>query len=57
MGIGHSEMRPQVVSPASGHIIGEGATIFMDMTETVLDAFDQQMVLSAEVQKPKGFLD
>ena len=33
----------QVVSPSSGHIIGEGATIFMDMTETVLDALDRQM--------------
>ena len=35
-----SEMGWQVVSPSSGHIIGEGATTFMDMTETVLDALD-----------------
>ena len=35
-----SEMGQQVVSPSSGHIIGEGAAIFMDMTETVLDALD-----------------
>ena len=35
-----SEVGQQVVSPSSGHIIGEGATIFMDMTETVLDALD-----------------
>ena len=34
------EMGCQVVSPSSGHIIGEGAAIFMDMTETVLDALD-----------------
>ena len=30
----------QVVSPSSGHIIGEGDAIFMDMTETVLDSLD-----------------
>ena len=35
-----SEMGQWVVSPSSGHIIGEGATIFTDMTETVLDALD-----------------
>ena len=28
------------VSPISGHIIGEGAAIFTDMTETVLDDLD-----------------
>ena len=42
-----SEMGQQVVSPSSGHIIDEGAAIFTDMTETVLDALDWQMVLSA----------
>ena len=51
-----SEMGHQVVSPSSGHIIGEGATIFMDMTETMLDALDHQMVLSAEAQKPESSL-
>ena len=35
-----SEMGNQVVSPSSGHIIGEGAAILMDMTETMLDALD-----------------
>ena len=35
-----SEMGYRVLSPNSGHIIGEGATIFMDMTETMLDALD-----------------
>ena len=35
-----SKMGQQVVSPSSGHIIGKGAAIFMDMTETVLDALD-----------------
>ena len=35
-----SEMGHQVVSPISGHIIGEGAITFTDMTETMLDALD-----------------
>ena len=50
--IGH-----RVVSPVStGHIIGEGAAIFTDMTETMLTALDQQMALSSEAQKPEGSL-
>ena len=56
MGTDLSEMGHQVVSPSSGHIIGEGAIVFMDMTETMLDALDQQMVLSAEAQKPESSL-
>ena len=36
MGTDLSEMRHQVISPSSGHIFGEGAAIFTDMTETVL---------------------
>ena len=56
MGTDLSKMGHQVVSPSSGHIIGEGATIFMDMTETMLDALDWQMVLSAEAQKPESSL-
>ena len=51
-----SEMGHQVVPPSSGHIIGEGAAIFTDMTETMLDALDQQMVLSVEAQKPESSL-
>ena len=51
-----SKMAHQVVSPSSGHKIGEGAAIFMDMTETMLDALDQQMVSSVEVQKPESSL-
>ena len=50
MGTDLSEMGHRVVSPNSGHIIGEGATIFMDMTETMLDA------LSTEIQKPESSL-
>ena len=46
----------QVVSPSSGHIIGEGAAMFTDMTETVLDALDRQMALSIEAQKPESSL-
>ena len=38
-----SKMGQWVISPSSGHIISEGAAIFTDMTETVLDALDQQM--------------
>ena len=49
-----SERRQQVVSPSSGDIISEGPTIFMDMTETVLDTLDQQVVLSSKAQKPES---
>ena len=36
-----SLIRHRVVSPiSSGHIIGEGAAIFTDMTETMLTALD-----------------
>ena len=44
------------VSPSSGHIIGEGATIFTGMTETMLDALDRQMAVSTEVQKTESSL-
>ena len=44
-----------VVSPVgTGHILGEGAAIFTDMTETMLTALDKQMVLSDTAQKPEG---
>ena len=52
-----SMMGHRVVSPiSSGHIIGEGAAIFTDMTETMLTALDQQMALSSKTQKPGGSL-
>ena len=41
---------------STGHIIGEGAAIFTDMTETMLTALNQQMALSSKAQKPKGSL-
>ena len=47
----------RVVSPMStGHILGEGAAIFTDMTETMLTTLDQQMALSGKAQKPEGSL-
>ena len=50
-----SMMGHRVVSPVStGYIIGEGAVIFTDMTETMLTALDQQMALSSKAQKPEG---
>ena len=42
----------RVVSPSS-EIIGEGATIFTDMTETMLTALDQQLAMSSNVQELK----
>ena len=44
------QMRPPVVSPKS-EIIGEGAAIFTDMTETILDALDKQVVVSPSSQQ------
>ena len=37
----------RVVSPVGGgHILGEGAAIFIDITETMLTALGKQMALS-----------
>ena len=44
------QMRPSVVSPKPG-IIGEGAAVFTDMTETILDALDKQVVASPGSQQ------
>ena len=45
------------MSPVStGHIIGEGAAIFTDMTEALLTTLGQQMSLSSKMQKPEGSL-
>ena len=45
------------MSPVStGHILGEGAVIFTEITETMLTALDQQMALSGKAQKPEGSL-
>ena len=48
-----TDMKHRVVSPSS-EIIGEGAAIFTDMTETILNALDQQMAMSSDVQKLEG---
>ena len=48
-----TDMKHRVVSPGS-EIIGEGTAIFTDMTETILNAIDQQMAMSSDVQKPEG---
>ena len=62
--IAHSSQREQVslpkeslqhrvVSPSS-EIIEEGATIFTDMTETILNVLDQQIAMAPDAQQSKG---
>ena len=46
----------RVVSANSEHIIGEGAAIFTNMTETMLNALNQQMAMSSDAQKPESSL-
>ena len=43
-------LKLQVVSPSS-EIIGEGAAIFTDMTETILDILDKQVATSPGSQQ------
>ena len=51
----HSPTEHRVVSPVGvGHILGEGAAIFTDMTEIMLTVLDKQMALSDTAQKHKG---
>ena len=62
--IAHSSQREQVSIPkdplkhrvvsASSEIIGEGAAIFTDMTETILDALDQHVTMTPDTQQLKG---
>ena len=56
-GTSHVEdpLKHRVVSPSS-EIIGEGVVIFTDMTETILNALDQQMARSSAVQNVEGLL-
>ena len=42
----------RMVSPSS-EIIGKGATIFTNMTETMLTAFDQQLAMSSDIPELK----
>ena len=62
--IAHSSQREQVslpketlqhrvVSPSS-EIIGEGAAIFTDMTETILNVLDKQIAMAPDTQQSKG---
>ena len=62
--IAHSSQREQVslpketsqhkvVSPSS-EIIGEGATIFTDMMEMILNVLDQQVAMTPDAQQSKG---
>ena len=44
------QMKPQMASP-SADIIGEGAAIFTDMTETILDILDKQVIMSPGSQQ------
>ena len=51
--ISKDPLKHRVVSPSS-EIIGEGAAIFTDMTETILNALDQQMAMTSDTQQSKG---
>ena len=44
----------QRVVSSSSEIIGEGAAIFTDMTETTLNTLDQCLAMSSDVQKLEG---
>ena len=46
-------LQHRVVSPSS-EIIGEGAAIFTDMTETILNVLDQQIAMTPDTQQSKG---
>ena len=46
-------LQPRVVSPSS-EIIGEGAAIFTDMMETILDVLDKQVAMSPDAQPTKA---
>ena len=44
------QMKPRMASPSS-EIIGEGAAIFTDMTEMILDILDKQVITSPRSQQ------
>ena len=46
-------LQPRVVSPSS-EIIGEGAAIFTDMTETILNVLHKQVAMAPDAQQSKG---
>ena len=41
------------ITPPSSDIIGEGAAVFTDMTETILDVLDKQVILPTSSQHTK----
>ena len=45
------QVKPQIALPSS-EIIGEGAAIFTDMMETILDVLDKQVAMSPGSQQP-----
>ena len=45
-------LQPRVVSPSS-EIIGEGAAIFTDMTETIFNVLDKQVAMAPDKQQSK----
>ena len=54
-GDAHADQREQVklqMASPSSEIIGEGAAIFTDMTETILDVLDKQVATSPGSQQP-----
>ena len=46
-------LQPHIVSPNS-EIIGEGAAIFTDMTETILNILDKEIAMAPDMQQSKG---
>ena len=46
-------LQPRVVSPSS-EITGEGAAIFTDMMETILNVLDKQVAMAPDTQQSKG---
>ena len=45
-------LQPRVISPSS-EIIGEGAAIFTNMTETILNVLDKQIAMAPDAQPSK----
>ena len=46
-------LQPCIVSPSS-EVIGEGAAIFTDMMETILNVLDKQIAMAPDMQQLKG---
>ena len=46
----------RAVSSSSHHIIGEGATVFTDMTDTMLKVLDRRMAITAQARELENSL-